>query len=392
MNGQDLRTLLDERANALDTTQPQQLTRLHARIRTTRRRRAATAVASGALGVALVTGVGVMFAGGTDRSAPPDPSRPDGPPAGKITPLTYAVSSTASYPERSAEPRSTIHYGGRTIDVPDLVTVVQPTQDGVVFVTDDDRVWFTDGSKPEELGETGPGIARGWRIAASPTGSIAAWLEPDTSRMVVYDTAAQSVLDRHRLGDAVGRVYPIHDYSISTAHDDVVYWTLHGTVLRYDVATRQSQVVSEATYEEDLTSMGRFLAAGPTAGEARILGQVTYGGLVGYHYFAPDGSRLEAENPRSRGGGATTFWDTRTDQPVRPLSLPADYVATHPYFALVQWLDDDRVVVWADTAGWSEIPQHTGDLLECRLSSGQCVLAEDHPGATFFVVPGNPFS
>ena len=70
----DVRDLLARRAAALDTTQPDQLTRLHSRIRATRRRRTTTALASGALVVTTVAALGAATSM-TGRTVP-DPTGP----------------------------------------------------------------------------------------------------------------------------------------------------------------------------------------------------------------------------------------------------------------------------------------------------------------------------
>ena len=59
MNSQDLRSLLADRAESVDTHRPDRVAEVHGRIRTARRRRAATvagaAAAVAALGLAAVT-------------------------------------------------------------------------------------------------------------------------------------------------------------------------------------------------------------------------------------------------------------------------------------------------------------------------------------------------
>ncbi len=76
--------------------------------------------------------------------------------------------------------------------------------------------------------------------------------------------------------------------------------------------------------------------------------------------------------------GAPRELSTAGGDPVG-LRLPAGY--THPgpegsgsLIQVSQWLDDDRVALWADDGG-GDLPAKHGDLLVCRLPDGTCRVA-----------------
>jgi hypothetical protein len=68
------------------------------------------------------------------------------------------------------------------------------------------------------------------------------------------------------------------------------------------------------------------------------------------------------------------------------LRVPAGYRAPGTEMPLVQWIDDDRVVLFPNEGG-GDLPPKVGDLLVCRLPDGQCHVAV-RASATAYVTPG----
>src|SRR5262245_27786251 len=104
---------------------------------TARRRTRRTVTAAAVVAAAAVTAVvGVTQLELTEHdSAPPPPTNrlvPDG-----SRPLIYADGAT-------------VHYGDQSVTAPGRVVELDPTDEGVSFRTADDRIWFTDGSEPEQ--------------------------------------------------------------------------------------------------------------------------------------------------------------------------------------------------------------------------------------------------
>ena len=117
----------------------------------TARRRRTIAASVGTAGLMLAVVAGGTSCSGRDDAGPgastsppsaaktPDPSESTAVDDGR--PLVYAAGST-------------IHYGDKTVDVGRIVDFVEATDDGVVYVTENDhrRLWFTDGSFHKRIG------------------------------------------------------------------------------------------------------------------------------------------------------------------------------------------------------------------------------------------------
>ncbi len=365
------------------------------RVRRQRRRRLAVLAATAAA-IALVAGAGLLATAVSDKAGPTDPARPsESPSAVKETgaaarALTYAVGQT-------------IHYGDQSIDTGREVHFLAVTDDGVVFASPDNRVWFTDGSDIIPIGKSGPGFPRGWAIESANTGSIVAWWEDDKpsnwqGQLVVYDTRQRRVVGR--IGDSDG---PVMGYQSFAVYDDYVYWTTEpdsgSRLMRYEVATGTQTEVPAASYEADQRSRPRRLIAELSENGDDPLERGNYFRRVGSHLIGADTADVGHDVPLQSRARKDVFLDTRTGKRM-VLRIPSGYDATDA-FALVQWLDDDRVALVADYRGWNEFPSHEGDIFTCRLSTSRCVIAvpdfespdRDPAGEpTGFVVPGNPFS
>src|SRR5215213_4496813 len=138
---ESLRDLLRQGA---DTVEPPRLNVDHLVRQTERRlfRRRLAAVAASAAAVVLIAAAGFALKP-HDQGSSPAPAPPDRTehPLGTPRALTYAEGGT-------------IHYGDETIEARGVVDFVDATDDGVVYVLrDDDRVWFSDGSATEQVGQ-----------------------------------------------------------------------------------------------------------------------------------------------------------------------------------------------------------------------------------------------
>lgn len=367
------------------------------------RRRRRTVVAAVTAGVLAVVGGAVLAAPGSPQTAPP--AGPDSKQHGDLVKtqpaqrqLTYSVGTT-------------IHWGGRTIDVEQqtnrspggrrVVDYVDATDDGAVFVIGQAAVrdqgglgvpygpaavWFTDGSAPVRIGTTYGSRVRGFGIAPTAAGSTLAWIERGTrsssGAVVVYDTGQMKELAR--LGD--GAAVPLAVY------DDVVYWSPDGgacarylwgaaygcsptaRVMRFDTGSGRQSPVSRADYEAERRSRPGLLAG-------RSGDRQTRRGVV-FLSFVQHGDRLVAGGVWEAGERSTfaatvplTGLPLRLRHPARDAPTDAPHV-----LQMTQWLDPDRVVLLDEHGDET-------DLVICRLSTGGCRVALRVPNAEF-TAPG----
>ena len=285
----------------------------------------------------------------------------------------------------------TIHLGRRTVATGRDLLSLDVTDDGVAFTTFDGLVWFTDGTRPQQIGATLPAraVADGvdwgpfgrpdrW-VVSDNAGSRLAWLEVDERErleVVVYDTARQSVVAQVPVGTGP-RGLP----TVLSVGDDRVYWTdgvgAAARVTRYDVSTGRRWRVPAAAYRADVGRRPRMLLLGTSRRFAALSDGVGQA-------FAFVGTRL-----RPRGGEWGDAWDAATGERLvlarPPRSTYGFGVAER--LELVEWLDDDRFVL-LDSTGWNAGVLGGEDLLVCRLSRHSCAVALDRPpSARRLVVP-----
>ena len=409
MNPEDLKVLA-ERASTVEGRLDKRLDEVHARIRSARRRRHYGAVSAAVVAVvlALTTGVGLLALTDTDRTPPAEPApRPTAEPsepednAPSVRPLTYAVGGQ-------------VHFGDRTFDAGREVLFVDATDDGAVFVTGPSRgsgrndVWFTDGSDVKLLGHTSGSSGWAFGVNVSRSGSNVVWWQTekpvsnnvnDRGEHVVYDTAKGREIAR--FGGFNG--------SLQAVYDDRVYWIpnedwcldfdkYHGVCRRYRAIMRLdtsngSQVeVPWASYRADARSSPRTLVRSGTNDKQ---GEVD-------PYFWRVGSRLVGIGGRPPAVPSYDFrvddtsFESRAGKLVR-LRVPESYVRSD-VFQLVQWLDDDRVALFAYCCGTesADFPGYPvggsevadpGDIFVCTLSSGKCTLTVKGSESTGYQVP-----
>lgn len=331
--------------------------------RRTRRTTTATVV-SAAAAVAIVAGLTVLNATDGDRTE--GPSNPP-PPVDTTRPLTYAAGGD-------------IHYGDQTVTAPDAVAELDLTDDGVVVRTVDGGIWFTDGEGIDRIGTLGtPGPATPdhpygatWGFVVSDnTGSRVGWFEfpqPGRPEVVVYDTQSSTEIARRALD-----IEPNSFALLAAVTEEFAYWYDTGETLEDDVPLPQQRIelatgiqssVTRELYSADMPPAGtpRTMMISHAEGEEPVVYLVHDG--IGWQ-FSISGNRVKPQGgqPMDARDGATNRRFT--------FAAPAGYPNALITW-LVQWMDDDTVVLVVEGEG-------DDDLLECKVSTRACVLARTVP-------------
>jgi hypothetical protein len=275
------------------------------------------------------------------------------------------------------------------------------TDDGVAFVREpltaqpgDKPLWFTDGATVERISTTFGSPARGYAVEAGHTGSL----------LVVRDS-----------GEGGGRLYQkvidtstgqlTHRESAEYGGKDVVALTVYGeeiyfvytadtpcdlagdreclryrSLLRYSVDGDVRELVPWARYDQDLRSRTRTIV-GADRGTPPVPGSFA----VDDPAFERQGTELVARS--HDGTREVTLSEARTGDPIH-LRVPSG-ATTATLFEFSQWLDDDRLVLFAYTefeAG-TEVADE-GDIFLCALSTGTCRLELEGQPGTAYQLPG----
>lgn len=395
MNPESLHVLA-ERAAVVEGRPDRRLNEVHARIAHARRRRQVGVVGAAVIAVvlALTAGRGLMALTDTDDTPPAKPAprptpTPHGPDQASRRQVVWAVGST-------------VHIGDRTVDVGRKVAGLAATDDGVVFTRDDEAMppgcgmnsggcavlYFTDGSDIFQIGRAFGTYIRGYRVEASSAGSTVVWFEPapderghdasyeERGEYVVYDTAERREVAR--FGSAASLVKGLYDDSVYWIPDDQGqewcqdYSKYHGacqryvSVMRLDTSTGIQAKVPWSVYTSDRRNQPRMFvrSTNPPDYPYNPFPQGRPGAVT--VEFGRVGDRLGVVD---ENGDAVAVQLASTGKPVR-LRLPAGYHHDVELFFLQMWLDDDRLAISAD---------NRGDVLICRLSSGQCRVAVRGP-------------
>jgi hypothetical protein len=353
-------------------------------LRETARRRARGNVVAGSLAaaaVAVVVSVATLAVVNLDRT-PPEPAGPPYP-VSTEHPLAYALGAT-------------VHYGDRTVDAPEEIVELDVTDAGAVVRTADGRIWFTDGEALEQvgtLGDRGPALAEpdapalvSWGFVVSDNvGTRAAWLEfprPGEPELVVFDTETAEETARVSLG-----VEPGSYALLAGVTDRYGYWYSFSDVGEEPFPDQRVDLVSGATQD---VSEEQYAADQPGPGTPRTMmishADTSQGEPPNYRWTQPAtmrqfdvrGGRVEPQglypfDARDGGTGERFEFDA-----------PEGYPDAGPGW-LVQWLDDDTVVIVQDRGA-------DRDLLECRHSTGACTLTETLPGAAVLPEVNGPRS
>jgi hypothetical protein len=355
------------------------------------RRRRTTLVLAAASALVAGTVVAVASQAGSGRSGEPVDKTP-APSPSSARPLTYAEGDT-------------IRYGDQTIDTGLDLSSLTLTDDGVAFATGDGRIWFTDGSAPEQIGATDLDVLRAWGFSADSArgaravvsdaaGSEAAWFEypaPDRTEIVVYDTAEGEVVDRVAID--VPRGCEGDCAQILGVDADRLYWTEAPCALDppdafecmdkvpaprvLDLGTGERSALSVERYAAELSTRTRII--GPR-GQSRLDRSDGIGVASGHEnlrFLALDG-RLQAVGADGLG---QQLYDVASGTRLR-LDPPAG-VKQDTSFRLFQWLDDDSfALVRADAYA------DRGDMIVvCRLTTRACDTAVPPSASADLVVP-----
>ena len=363
----DLRAL-SRHVSLLDGRRSERLAEVHERIGVARRRRAITAFV-GIAGVVLAVLVGVASYSVREDAGPGPVKKPESTAVGDARPLVFAEGTI-------------IHFGDQTYDAGRVVEFLEATDDGFVYVTENDgrRLYFTDGTyAADRIGLVAPGHVGAFPVLTANPGSLVAWEYAPTStaqrEIVVYDT------DRHEI------IASPAGSGLVAVNGDRVYWESGRGgrgLMRFNNSTDTQEAVTWAALRADLASNPRML----------VIGRPSYGTELPavmaqrLAYFKLVGTQLVATDSISRGAdGNTTEPTTLADgRPLR-LTLPQGYEGTEESLAAVQWLDDDHLVLFAYHEH-NEFPRHVGDFLACPVPRGACrvvVPASEMP----FVPPGD---
>jgi hypothetical protein len=369
MNGEDLK-FLARRAESVAGRADQRLDEVHAGIRSARRRRAA-AVAGAATAAVLAVVVGIFALTG-----PTTTSKNNAPPAhsGSATPHAEPTARKLVYVD-SSWPMRKIHVGDQTVDISDQLpprnkgddewgmVFLQVSGDGVVLLTHDGRVWFTDGNEIVRIGQTGSPtriISLG-ALKTGMSGSIAAWVDGTggTPEMFVFNTTQRA---------EVARV-PCPKCGEPEIAGNRVYWEKNGDDARngpwvmFDPETGETRRVPATAYAEDLVSQPRALIVG----DSQAQGQVGTG--LGQEFLGVDDRLVPLAESDQPGPVFTKAWDTRSGKQL-DLRIPTAYDGQG--FRIFDWLDDDRIALEAHN---DRNPDRVADLLVCRISTGGCRVA-----------------
>lgn len=355
---------LTEHVSLLDGQRPERLAEVRERIGVARRRRA-IAASVGTAGLVLAVLAGVASYSMRDDAGLGPVKNPE-PTESTARPLVYAEGTT-------------IHYGDRTYDAGREVEFVEATDDGFVYVTENDgrRLYFTDGSyAADRIGLVAAGHVGAYPVLTANPGSLVAWEYAPTAatqrEIVVYDTDQNEIVTSPA-GDALVAV-----------NGDRVYWRRGGTLMRFDQSDGTEEAVSDASFRADLASNPRMLVIDRSTDDVQV-GAVMAQRLA---FVKIIGRRLVATDSISRGAEGNTTEPTMLvdGRPLRQ-RVPKGYDGTEESLAVVQWLDDDHVVLFAYHEH-NEFPSHVGDFLACPVPTGTCrvvVPASETP----YVPPGD---
>lgn len=354
---------LDLLRNLGDRIVPPPFAALRATAEARARRTAARTGLAAAAAVVAVGGVTWLLVRDDDSAPEPAPT-----PGDTSHPLTYALGRT-------------IHYGDQTVDAPSDVVELDVTDDGVIARLGDGGIWFTDGTDLSQLGDVGepgrvylnrgsgsvgdhPYNATGGLVVSGNTGSRAAWFEfpqPGTPEVVVYDTATGEETARQPV-DPNGSRALLHSVTQDYAYLflDPVFEDAEPT-WRLDLGTGALTRIKPEEYYADAPPLDtpRTMMVSHAEGDEPVLFRphdaiMWQFNIDGRGRVEPQGAQpLEARD----GGTGRRFRFT----------APDEYRGAIPTW-LVQWLDDDTVVLVVTRSG-------EDDLLECRISTGACTPA-----------------
>lgn len=338
------------------------------------RDRRAVQVGISAASLTVLAVAGTVFATMDDK-AEPAPAPPV--PTVSTRPITFADGKT-------------IHYGDKIINAAGIVREVDITDDGVGFRTADGRIWFTDGTTTDEIGELGDPIVPGpaydrwvpegrYQPASSSTnwmnsansGSMLVWFEFHTTGgpdVMAYNTQTRDIVLQTEVAIPDGSWVGLHSVGVAAAYffmdpdpfaDDIL------PQVRLDLATGAQTSITREEYLAELSANpARSLRLSHAEGEFRL-------------YEITDGARQQfaIDNRQFVPMGMQPFVirDGLTNQRIETLA-PEGYRDRNPTW-LMQWLDDDTIVMSVENGD----QQRGQDLLVCPVPTGVCEVAVSVP-------------
>jgi hypothetical protein len=360
--------------------------------RTTLRRRVTTGVVAG------VVVAGVAWAATTLRpeERTQEPVLPPPVNVDSTRPLTYAEGSA-------------IQYGTRQVDVDAPPDAIEVTDYGVAFMRSDGSIWLSDGGAPEQIGSTEPAWIVDWEVdplVSQATGPDLEWFEPDGSGgvdAVVYDTRTREEVGRVPTGVDPGCSGECAE--IFGAHDGRLYWTdrpcreecrgfppTHDdesnveptpTTRETDLASGDGRLLTSPEFRAVVRAWPRVIELRQASGKPMDETSDDY--LVGEGLGLQIGGwpRVEVYGP---GPGELVRFVVASGEPVQFRGhgqLPTD-----DDFRLVQWLDDDRVVLaqYRFNRDFTRVRYST--LVTCQFSTHSCEVTTPAPDGGSRVVPG----
>lgn len=352
----DLRVLMASRADSVEPPVLDPLAVVADGERLVRSRRRLTAAAAAlALAVTVGTATVVLDRSG-ERLAPTDPIEW----APGTRPLTWGEGQT-------------IHLGDRTVDTGMDFLSLDVTDDGAAFTTLDGDIWFTDGSRIEQIGETHGGIGIDSqrygrpreRVVNDNAGSLLAWIEYPNRRdgapeLVVFDTGQGAVVARTPRVDDEG--FPYDRVAAVAGRQVFVSVDFGSNLLRYDLDSGTFDEVRPAVLEAARRDGPRALVVGSSPQDGRLNPDELYGTIP------VTDSRLDG------------LFDAHTGE-LLDLELSPGYRTGHLNVYFLQWLDDDRFTVGSSADG-------SGDLLICRIGAGRCTVTVESGSWTSTTYPG----
>ena len=390
MNTTDLRALAD-RAEGVDGHRDTRLLEVHERIGVARRRRRALA-ASGSVAVAAIAVVtAIAFRPTAERTTPaPDPTPTPSVPTPVVEdtidrPLTYAVGQT-------------IHYGDKVVDTGRPIAQVDITDAGVVFLTADGELWFTDGSKPWLIEKGSGTYDERLEVPTAATGSRIAWLRSEGTmpdEVVVYDVATRKVVFT---GPAGASVWP--DFDTSQPESQVQVLTADQVIAYYSDTFYNGRDVGQVRYVSYDLGTGRRT-------------ELSFDEFDDVAVSLPTrtlGWRSRTGDPDNLLRGSTDSYQVRDDvltvrvfddsvgtwrvaDPVDPVTGEVLHIRAPAALAdgselrLFQWLDDG---VFAMVRMVTQTNRDVGDLVVvCTVADLSCEVAVE--GRHTFVLPGREF-
>jgi hypothetical protein len=281
---------------------------------------------------------------------------------------------------------STIHDGDRRIDVsPHEVASFVQTDDGFVFVGQEDDVYFTDGESVERIGD---GNWAG-HLEADDIGSYVGWVDyraiPDPPEYVVYDTSTRSEVMRWVDEDGGPSGQGEHTTEVVDIDGDLAYvrdsqgfvaWNLTEGTSERIAATVDPHwlwgVADGQLAHVERDGRGRYLVVSedPRADRPRV--------PIGWEAV---GAELSPTGRYVVTGGPGTAELVVTEMPSQRDVTP-DGIRYLPGLGPMEWVDDDSFYIGWGPPGIDYYEGPAGaaepDIARCWISTGECrVVAEN---------------